>query len=397
MGKGGIWRLFKKYVVVRGGNLLMLPILFLAAPVSKLLKKKYDIGIGPMPLINNIYFKKALEQKGYSVETFAEDIYYITSEFDFIYDKKHNKLLYYFPSFVFLRSLFCYKMVYIYFDGYILHGIPILRRVEPFLLKMAGIKIVVMPYGSDHQSFKNAKNLQTEHFLCQDYSNYYKLEQPRIEQDVVRWTRKSDIVLAHQDCVDYLPYWDEVRWSLFGIDTDQVVPILSEDHDTVRIFHAPNHRGIKGTDAVEKAIKNLKDKGYKIEYIYAHGVSNSEVISLIQKSDIVVDQLVLGAYSVFSMESMACGKPVVCHIRKDLNELYEASGAIEKGELPIIDATVFTIEEVLEELIKDPEKIKKIGVKSREYVVKYHSLNALGDFYDTINRRLGLLPKKIYQ
>ena len=40
--------------------------------------KKYDVGIGPEPLINNVYHKMALEKNGYKVITFVAKSYYIT-------------------------------------------------------------------------------------------------------------------------------------------------------------------------------------------------------------------------------------------------------------------------------------------------------------------------------
>jgi hypothetical protein len=58
------------------------PALFLLSLLSRLSRRKYDVGIGPEPLINNIYYKKALSSEGYRVFTFVKLIYYITSEFD---------------------------------------------------------------------------------------------------------------------------------------------------------------------------------------------------------------------------------------------------------------------------------------------------------------------------
>lgn len=387
---GTVWRLFKRYIVVRIGNIVLLPIIILFAIVSRYKKKEYDVGIGPIPMINNVYIKRALTRKGYKVETIAESVYYITDEFDFIYTKDRHLLYYYFPAFVFVRSILRYRCIYIYFNGFVLSRLPILRQIEPYLLKISNTKVVVMPYGSDHQSFKYAKNILLEHYICKDYSTYYKRVQPRVEKDVLRWTKMSDYVLAHQDCVDYLAYWDRARWSLFGVDTDVIVPAMTKVGEKIRIFHAPNHRGIKGSDALEKAIEELKSEKYNIEYVYAHGVSNKEIIELIQTCDIVVDQLIMGTYSMFSMEAMACGKAVVCYIRPDLKEFYEAIGVVEIDELPFISATVLTIKDALKKLIDERDKLEEYGQKARDYVVKYHSLDALGQFYDEVNRAIGI-------
>lgn len=375
-------------------NVTMSPFVAVICIVSRFSRRKYDIGIGPMPIINNVYFKRALVRKGYKVETFAENLYHITNEFDYIYTKDQHPVYARMPVLFFIRCIFRYRCIYIYFDGFVLHGEPFLCRIEHYLLKLADIKVVVMPYGSDHQSFKNAKNILMQHVVCQDYSRFFKYNQQRIEKDVERWTIAADYVLAHQECVDYLFYWDRVRWSLFGIDTDRIHPVETKKHDCIRVFHAPNHRAVKGSAALEKAIEELKNEGYNVEYVYAYGISNEEIIKIIQSCDVVVDQLVLGTYSMFSMEALACGKPVICFIRPDLKEFYEAVGAVEVDELPFVVATVLSIKQVLRDILSRPEELPQIGEKGRKFVEKYHSLEAIGEFYDEINKEIGIRVQK---
>ncbi len=55
-------------------SIILLPFVFLIAFLSRFAKRKYDIGLGPMPLINNIYFKKALESQGYTVQTYVTSV-----------------------------------------------------------------------------------------------------------------------------------------------------------------------------------------------------------------------------------------------------------------------------------------------------------------------------------
>ena len=62
-------------------EILLIPVLFLIALLNRY-NKKYDVGIGPEPLINNVYHKMALEKNGYKVITFVAKSYYITSKFD---------------------------------------------------------------------------------------------------------------------------------------------------------------------------------------------------------------------------------------------------------------------------------------------------------------------------
>jgi len=62
-------------------TILFVPVI-IAAIVARFVHKRYDVGIGPEPLINNVYHKKALERYGYTAKTFVGETYFITSEFD---------------------------------------------------------------------------------------------------------------------------------------------------------------------------------------------------------------------------------------------------------------------------------------------------------------------------
>lgn len=65
-------------------SIALMPIIFLIAFLSRFCKRKYDVGIGPVPLINNIYFKRAIESQGYSVQTYVTGLYHITHDFECI-------------------------------------------------------------------------------------------------------------------------------------------------------------------------------------------------------------------------------------------------------------------------------------------------------------------------
>jgi hypothetical protein len=59
-------------------SLLFVVPAFLIALLSRLARRPIDIGLGPEPLINNIYHKKALSVFGYVAETFVDQVFYIT-------------------------------------------------------------------------------------------------------------------------------------------------------------------------------------------------------------------------------------------------------------------------------------------------------------------------------
>lgn len=267
--------------------------------------------------------------------------------------------------------------------------------MEPYLFKLANVKIVVMPYGGDVQVFERTRNKVTANNLCQDYPAFYQKAHKMVIKQVDRWTKNADIVIGAMDSIDYLYFWNRVIPCHFAINTDKLCP---DEHknlkagEPIKILHAPNHLSIKGTSFLEKAIDRLKSEGYNIEYCRIQKMPNEEVIKKVKEADIVVDQLVMGWYAMFAMEAMACGKPCICYLRDDLVGTFVKIGCLEKGEIPLISASTDTIYDVLKDLVEHPECLEEIGKKSREYVVNHHSLDVIGDFFDEINFSIGI-PK----
>jgi len=133
----------------------------------------------------------------------------------------------------------------------------------------------------------------------------------------------------------------------------------------IKIVHAPSFRKIKGTEIIVKVINDLKRK-YDFEFILLQNTPNRKLLEILTEADIIIDQILLGTYGIFSIESMACGKPVICYINNYYRKMYPK-------DLPIISANPDNIREILEDLIKDGKKREKIGIKSRKFVENYHN------------------------
>lgn len=374
---------------------IVLPILCICCLISRCVEHKYDIGMGRHPLINNIHWARALREYGYTVQTFVDDCYFITDEFDLRYDLGSMRIFKKIPALMFLRCIFSYRCCYFYFNSSPLAPIPILCEIEPLLFRLAGVKVVVMPYGSDSQILERTPNKLTVNCLCADYPIFFRTEHQRVTKQVDAWCRWADIVIGTMDSVDYLWFWNKIRQCCFAVNTKNIHSAPPpEKNNVVRIFHAPNHLNIKGTGFVLQAIEELKKEGYSIELVYKRGVSNKEILETVAQADIVVEQLVMGWHGIFGLEAMASGKPVICNLRPDLLSLYENAGCILPGELPMITASPITIKRVLKDLLDHPESWQEIGQRGRAYVEKYHSYLAVGGWFDQINREIGIYPSE---
>lgn len=371
-------------------EILCLPILFILAGIARYKKKPFDIGIGPEPIINHAYHKQALENQGYRVETYVYKVHHITQAFDVRADLKFRS--HYLRSlYLSVRNLFHYRLLYISFHGGPLGSTRFLWRFEPFLYRLACIKTVILPYGSDIQEMLRCPELLFRHTMAIDYPLQH-LRRWKIEAKIDLWSLHATRIIGGCDWVDYLPFWHDLMLAHFAIDLERWVPKkrIRDPKAPLKILHAPNHRHIKGTDHFIEAVEELRREGYPIEIILLEKVPNEHVQEVMQEVDIIADQLVIGWYAMFALEGMALEKPVLCYLREDLIDLYTSAKLIREEEIPIINVTPRNIKARLKELILNPGELENIGKRSRVFVDKHHSLEKIGSLLGGINKKCGV-------
>jgi len=388
---------YGRYLAIRGAYLamdivLLLPLLVITT-LSRLAKRPIEVGLGPLPSINSRYHKQCLERFGYRAETFVYHTWYFTSDFDVSFHKYLPRALGPYAAYVF--CLFRYKCLYTYFTGGPLGFTTLLARCEPYLFWLAGIRTVIMPFGADVHELTRAKNRVMVDAYSRDYPGF-RHNRARTASLIDTWTHGADHIISGCDWVDFMYHWDTLMLSHFAIDTDALTiapaeAISDQPHTPLRLLHAPNHRNLKGTGHIVKAVDELRAEGLAIELSIVESVPNSQMPDLIRAADVMIDQLILGWYAMFALESMALGKPVVCYVRPDLRDFYVSADLIGPDELPLIEASVGTIKDTLMQLASMPRPaLCEIGLRSRAFVQKHHSIEAVGRVFDQINRKLGL-------
>jgi glycosyltransferase involved in cell wall biosynthesis len=378
--------------------IILIPLLFIAF-LARYTKKSVDIGIGPQPIISHIHHKNTLIRYGFTAETFVQNVYFITDDFDVRADLIFpSEYIRYFlaPVYLFILSIFRYRCIYIYFNGGPFFYSTFLWKLEPFLYQIANVKTVVMAYGSDVQDLSRSPNLLLKDTYSKSYPTH-RLVRKRIEKAIDLWTKRASHVISGVEWVDYMYHWDTLMLGHFSIDTDKWHPIEqpTTNNNTLKILHAPNHRHLKGTQYFIEAIDELKNEGFDIELVLLEKVSNEKIKEMMASVDIVADQLIVGWYAMFAIEAMAMGKPVLCYLRPDLIELYTTVGLVEVDEIPIINCTPLTVKAILKNLVIQKESLVEIGNRSREFVLKHHSLKAIGQVFSEINQKLKLFPNKL--
>jgi glycosyltransferase involved in cell wall biosynthesis len=362
--------------------------------------KKPRLVWGTDPLINNKYWSKAMQLKGFSSTTLMSGVYIINKKDD--YDLYYEDIV---P--VFIKKLpgllqFPYRIIHVYilllyvirkFDivhlplhGFILRN-TFLWNWEAQIFKLFGLKTVILPYGGDFYEYSKVPDLSLRHALNISY--------PAVARNETVITRKKHYWNKHADATitgsqtEGMGRWDSLPIQFVTIDEKQWKPRAAYSRNdgvngVVKISHTPNHRGFKGTEFLLKAIEELQQEGLLIELILIEKKPNEEVRRILENHvDIHAEQFVVTAYALSAIEGMACGLPVLANLdNEDLTRVFRRYSFL--NECPILSTTIEQIKGNLKILIKNPTLREQLGKAGRKYVEKYHSDEAAQFLFENI-------------
>lgn len=127
-------------------------------------------------------------------------------------------------------------------------------------------------------------------------------------------------------------------------------------------MHSPSNARVKGTEIIHVALKELKDEyGDEVETMTPgvrilnskklYSVSRYELFELLKKSDVLIDQLVIGWYGLQRYWStLLSGNVVLCYLESGLDK-YLYPGC------PVINVNAITLKDTLSALITREEKV----------------------------------------
>ncbi len=384
-------------------EVLLAPLLLARAVFARFQSKRIDAGFGPDPLINNVHHRRSMQLAGFSAESFCIEPYFITSDFDHIFlpggGRGAVRLAYAFASRVRCAWWIMgrHRVLYTSFNGGPLGPTFVLWRLEPLLLRIAGVRTVVLPYGGDVHVPERIPNLAFRFALDADYPTWH-LRAPRARRLVPLWSRSADCVYGGCDWLDCLDHVDVVGFAHFTIDVDTwaadppEVPERFSPSRPMRVLHAPNHRAVKGSERIVEAVESLRAEGRHVELVQIERQPNEVVRAAMAGVDVVADQLVIGWYAMFALEGMAMRRAVICHLRPDLVAVHASEGTLPEGGFPFVRADCQTIADALRALHDRPESIPEAGRQGRSFVERYHSLEAGSRLFSAIQARLGMTP-----
>ena len=152
-------------------------------------------------------------------------------------------------------------------------------------------------------------------------------------------------------------------------------------------MHAPNHRGVKGTEFLIEAVEELREEGLKVDLNLLERIPNDQVMETLRSADILVEQLIAGGYALSGIEGMASGVAVLCNLDHPERIVIFRRYSFAQ-ECPILSTTPETIKQSLQILVTNPSLRRELGLAGRQYAEKYHS-------YETARHLFGSIYAKI--
>ncbi len=349
---------------------------------------------GPIPIISIKYMSEAMRRVGFDTLTLVHDVYSINARGDFdqvsdtLFDVPRRPMVTGdFGAFAWLLRR--YDVFHFFYDGGFLRRTP-LRRLEVQLLHLAGKKVVVMPYGSDVALLNSIQSLPWRNGLLADYPALGRAEDRR-RRWIQYFTDHADYIVAGLVHFETLPRCDLLTIHYYPIDTDAWAPAGGPStHDgrsgPVVVLHAPNHRAVKGTDALIRACDELREEGLQLTLRLVQGAPNTEVREEMRRADVIAEQFILG-YGLTAIEGMSLGKPVISNLT---DERYYAvfRERTRFDQCPIVSSTAEALKETIRRLVVDPSLRSHVGAAGREYVLREHSYLAMARLWEAIYQRV---------
>lgn len=184
-------------------------------------------------------------------------------------------------------------------------------------------------------------------------------------------------IFSMGDMVHYTPgSRNEVFFWPIDLATEQGVkyaPVYPDElsQKPIRIVHAANHRAFKGTDFLVNVVEELVGEGYLIELVLVEKLPNELALAHYRSADIIFDQCLIGFHGYFALEGMALGKPVMSFVRSPQEYL------LAPNECPIINTSLPTLKHDIAELCRDRGQLHNLGIRGRQYIEKYHTVEAV--------------------
>ena len=361
-------------------------IAFLVLAVFSRSKRYERILFCDRPLLNNKHWSNALKSAGWDSECWTVEFFgkiNKINDFDKVLTYKNRMLIYIY----FLKAISRFDVFVISFYGGLL-GRTIYARLEPYMLRMAAKRTIVIPFGADFYSYKEILDYNRIFTLMAVYPEFGSQESG-VNRRLERWSTKADVIIPGH-LIEGLERWDMLPCNPIVVDalstpkhqknlSDLTLP---ENKSKLKILHLTNHRLIKGTEYIQDVFEKLIADGVKIEYEIIEEMQNDLVHEKLGESDILIDQIYSG-YALSAIEGLANQCIVLSNItRRNYYDLLCNFSYMQ--ECPIISIDKNSLYQQIFLLTQDHKLREQLHSASYRYACKYHSYEAAIDMFAAV-------------
>ncbi|HVT05045.1 MAG TPA: hypothetical protein VHL58_16905 [Thermoanaerobaculia bacterium] len=241
------------------------------------------------------------------------------------------------------------------------------------LLRLFRKRIIVVFHGSDSRPpYINAAVTGTEGPVD---ANALAGATRRTKARVRRIERSAQVMIDHT-LSGHFHERAFINWFQIGIPYEKSLAVAPEavsrgKDEPYRIAHAPTRPGPKGTAAIERAVANLQNRGFRVELTKIVGRPNREVLEAIAASDFVVDELYSDSpMASFATEAAVLGKPsIVGMYGFEKLQSYCPASTIPPSYLCHAES----VEKAIETLLTDEGLRRDLAQRARHFVETHWS------------------------
>ena len=192
-------------------------------------------------------------------------------------------------------------------------------------------------------------------------------DEEKIRENLKRLAQYSDAcTIRDKELYDHVaPYFSRI-WTIprmVQLEEGEVVKKVGQDKPL--IVHAPSDLTVKGSHRVIEVVEALK-ANYDFDFQLIYKMNHKRAMQLLNRADIVIDQLRIGTYGVLSIEAMMRGKIVLCYLTPQMEH--------EIGEKnPIINADMDNLQERLVYILERRDDWPFFAERSLDYAREIHS------------------------
>ena len=260
------------------------------------------------------------------------------------------------------------------FFGSMAERADFLQFLDWRIIKALGKTVVILSTGSDLRSYpalvevlKRDGLSSHADYLSRMVGTIARTDEMQKEK-AKRVERIADYVFTRPLAAQYLDSPYHLLWVPADLDElrfewqEPTVPL---------VVHAPSRRSTKGTEYVLETVSRLQREGLEFEFNLIEHLNNDEARRLLQKSHVVIDQMLLPGYGLLAIEAMATGNVVLGSAVPKYNGFPDS--------LPLITSTPDTLYSNMRTLFDSRESWPERVRQGRAYVEKYHDYRRVAE------------------